>query len=104
MIDLDDLERKVVRCKKAAKIDDNSTPSRRRKTKESTTEIKPNEKMTIENSTKKPAGTGKALRTLVIKTKQTSTTKSKPVISFGFDEQLHYSKTVKDHFFFCVIF
>lgn len=65
VIDLDDLELVVVLPKKVTKINEKSIPSRRRKTKETTTELESKNEITTENTTEKSAGTAEALEITV---------------------------------------
>lgn len=58
------------------------------KQRKRSTEIEPSDERTIENYTEKPTGTNKALVLSVAKKKQTSMTKPRPVVHFGFDDQL----------------
>lgn len=57
-------------------------------TKNITTEIKPNGKTAMENTTKRPPSTGESLKILVIWKAETSRTKAKPVVQSDFNVQL----------------
>lgn len=54
MIELDELEPSVALPKKVVKIDENSSPSRERKTEKVPMEIDPNDKASMENTTRSP--------------------------------------------------
>lgn len=93
MIDQDRFEPDVALPKKAAKIDENSTPRRRRKTKKGTTD-ELSDKLMMKNTTKKPAGTGEMVEVLVVEAAQTSTRKARPVEHSGFDDQLGHKLSI----------
>lgn len=73
---------------KAAEIDNNSASSKQRETKEGATEIKPNDKTYMENTTENPDDTGEALKISVVEKAQNTTTKPNPVIHSSFDDPL----------------
>lgn len=60
----------------------------KRKRKERTAEIEPNDKKTMRINTEKPTGTGEALKIPVAKEAQTSTKNRKLVVHPCFDEQV----------------
>lgn len=67
-------------------MDESNKLSSQRKQMDGTTEIKPNDEMTMQSTTEKPAGTGEELKIPVIEKAQTSKTKLKPVVLSGLVE------------------
>lgn len=88
MIALTEFRPEVAQSKKAAKLDENTAPSQRRKKKVRTTEIKPHGKKAIVITMAKPSGTSEALQMKVIKKEQTSKKRQKSSIHSGFNDQL----------------
>lgn len=88
VIGLDDLETLVAPLKNAAKIDKDSTPRRERKKKDGNTELRPNDKTTMENTTEKPAGTRIALEISVVEKAPASKTKLGSLVHSGFDDHM----------------
>lgn len=88
VVELDDFNREVVLHIKAAGIDDNGTPSRRRKTKDENTEIEPNDRTMVENTTEQLTDHVEAMDIASVKNAQTSTKRLIPVVYTGLDDRL----------------
>lgn len=90
VIYFENLKRKMAPRKKLAEVDENSTPSRLRKTKGGCTNIENRDKTTMNNTTEKPCGAGEAFEMPVVTKIQIKTIKSKAVVCYGFDDQLKH--------------
>lgn len=90
VIEVDDQSPEVTTPNKVFTFNASSTPSRQRKTKDGTTEIKPNDQTTMDNISEKPVGTDEALEIRVVKMDQTSTINPEPMICSRSDDQLVY--------------
>lgn len=78
LIELENLNQEVFPPNKTENVDENSTECQRGKKNDRTTEIQPNNKRTMENTTKKSAGTIEAREIPVVEKKQPSTTNERP--------------------------
>lgn len=90
MTELDSLKPEVAPAKTGAKIDEKSTPSLRRMTENGALEIEPEDMLSMEATTKKPASADDALEIPVVERADNSKTKPKLVLLPGFVEQLRH--------------
>lgn len=88
VIELIDLEPNVSLSNETSKIDENRTLSRQRESKNWTMEVEPEVRTTNENTTDKPAGSGKAVQIPVVEKKRTLMAKLEHMVISAFDDKL----------------
>lgn len=76
--------------KKTAEINGSSTPSRKKNTKERTTEIQAKGKTIMENITEELATSHDALKIQLVEKAQTPTAGRRPAVQFFFENRLRY--------------